>query len=335
MPGVETIARGDDSRLVETRRFLIRDSHAFAAVWAAHAGPDAPVPAVDFASRMVAAVFAGERPTPGYSVEVTGTTREGADLVVVIEERQPDPSRVSAQIVMSPYHIATLPRDDGPVRFTPDPGGQHTIVFKPSGSPAPRAATARSSSATTDGASPFTGLTPRVAATLAYLAGPLSGVLLLATEKEDRFVRFHAWQAIVGLGLLGTGAVACLALAFVMLVVSPTAFWIFLWLAAILGVVYIGAWILCLLHAWKGQRWRLPLVGAVSTGRATRTSAASSRVRSPRARDAGAVARSPTRSSIRARSPTSHEAPRATPVTRAVEYARCRRGWPMLLRRRA
>jgi uncharacterized membrane protein len=152
------------------------------------------------------------------------------------------------------------------VRFNiPDPGGQHTIVFKPSGSPAPRPASSRASSSTSDGASRFTGLTPRVAATLAYLAGPLSGVLLLATEKEDRFVRFHAWQAIVGLGLLGTGAIACLALAFVMLVVSPTAFWVFLWLAAILGVVYIGAWILCLMHAWKGQRWSLPLVGAVST----------------------------------------------------------------------
>jgi len=266
MGTVETLARGDDSRLVEARRFLIRDSHAFAAVWAAHAGPDAPVPAIDFESRMVAAVFAGERPTPGYGIDVTGTTREGADLVVLVEERVPDPSHVAAQIVMSPYHIALLPRDDGPVRFNiPDPGGQHTIIFKPGSSRGARAAVSRTSDAASGGASPFTGLTPRAAGILAYLAGPLSGALVLATEKEDRYVRFHAWQALVGLGLLGVGAVACLALAFVMLVVSPTAFWVFLWLAALLGTAYIGAWILCLIHAWKGQRWSLPLVGAVPT----------------------------------------------------------------------
>ena len=77
MGDVETLARGDDSRLVEPRRFLIRDWQAFAAVWAAHAGPNAATPAVDFDTRMVAAVFAGERPTPGFSVEVTGTRRDG------------------------------------------------------------------------------------------------------------------------------------------------------------------------------------------------------------------------------------------------------------------
>lgn len=266
MGDVETLARGDDSRLVEARRFLIRDRQAFAAVWAAHAGPDAQVPTVDFESRMVAAVFAGERPTPGYAIEVTGTAREGADLVVLVEERQPDPRQVAAQIVMSPYHIASLPRDDGAVRFNiPDPGGQHTIVFKPIGSSAARPAASRGPATAGHAPSPFTGLTPRVAGTIAYLAGPLSGALLLATEKEDRFVRFHAWQAVVGLGLLGAGAVACLGLAFVMLIVSPTAFWVFLWLAALMGVVYIGAWILCLTHAWKGHRWRLPIVGAVPT----------------------------------------------------------------------
>lgn len=265
MADVETLSRGDDSRLVEARRFLIRDRQAFTAVWAAHAGHDAPLPTVDFESRMVAAVFAGERPTPGYAIEVTGTKREGDTLVVIVEERAPDPSRVAAQIVISPYHIATLPRDDGPVQFNiPDPGGLHTVIFKPPASRAHRHVS-REPAAATDAPSPFTGLTPRVAGTLAYLAGPLSGALLLVTEKEDRFVRFHAWQALVGLGLLGTAAVACLALAFIMLIVSPTAFWIFLWLAALLGVLYVAASIFCLVQAWKGRRWRLPLVGAVAT----------------------------------------------------------------------
>jgi uncharacterized membrane protein len=215
---------------------------------------------------MVAAVFAGECPTPGYGVEVTGTTREGTDLVVQVEERVPDPACVAAQIVTSPYHIVTLPRDDGPVRFNlPDPDGTHTIVFRPPRGTRAGRAPERRAEQPGNALSPFTGLTPRTAGTLAYLAGPLSGVLLLVTEKEDRYVRFHAWQSVVGLGILGAGAVTCLALAFVMLVVSPTAFWAFLWLSAALGALYLGAWMLCLANAWRGRRWKLPLVGVVPT----------------------------------------------------------------------
>jgi uncharacterized membrane protein len=260
MGEVETLARGDDSRLVEPRRFLIRDRQAFAAVWAAHAGPTAATPAVDFDTRMVAAVFAGERPTPGFSVEVTGTRREGPEpgtgLVVLVVERHPDPSRVAAQIVVSPFHIVTLPRDDGHIRFNlPDTGGSQTIVFKPQPSRQP------ASSATPEETSSFTGLTPRVAATLAYLAGPFSGALLLATEPSSRFVRFHAWQAVVGLGLLGIGAVLFLTLAFVLLLVSPTAFWAFLWLAAVTGAAWVVVWAFCVVSAYKGRAMKLPLVG--------------------------------------------------------------------------
>ena len=262
MGDVETLARGDDSRLVEPRRFLIRDRQAFAAVWAAHAGPNAVAPQVDFDTRMVAAVFAGERPTPGFSVEVTGTRRDGPEpgavLVVLVDERHPDPSRVAAQVIVSPFHIATLPRDDGQVRFNlPDSGGYQTIVFKPQRrSERPPAASASGAEV-----SAFTGLTPRVAATLAYLAGPFSGALLLAAEPASPFVRFHAWQAVVGLGLLGAAAFFFLSFAFVLLLVSPTAFWVFLWLAAATGAAWIVVWAFCLVNAYRGHSRKLPLAG--------------------------------------------------------------------------
>ena len=267
MGDVETLARGDDSRLVEPRRFLIRDRQAFAAVWAAHAGPIGTTPLVDFDTRMVAAVFAGERPTPGFSVEVTGTRRDGPEsgggLVVLVDERHPDPSRVTAQVIVSPFHIVTLPRDDGAIRFNlPDTGGYQTIVFRPQRSRQP------ASHAIREETSSFTGLTPRAAATLAYLAGPLSGALLLATEPANSYVRFHAWQAVVGLGLLGLGAVLFLTLAFVLLLVSPTAFWAFLWLAAATGAAWIVVWGVCVVSAYKGRVWKLPLAGAYSARQA-------------------------------------------------------------------
>jgi uncharacterized membrane protein len=283
MEDVETIARGDDSRLVEPRRFLIRDRQAFSAVWAAHAGPNVAVPAVDFDSRMVAAVFAGERPTPGFTIEVTGTRRDGSSVLVLVDEQHPDPARVAAQVIVSPFHIVTLPRDDGDVEFNvPDAGGLQTIVFKPQPRPATpsrRQGTGRlehgpvsSAEQRTDrltsvpvlaeAASSFTGLTPHIAASLAYLAGPFSGALLLATERESGFVRFHAWQAVLGLGLLGIAAVLFLGLAFVLLIVSPTAFWVMLWLAAATGTAWVVVWALCVFNAYKGRVWKLPLAGA-------------------------------------------------------------------------
>ena len=241
MATVETVAQGDTSGVIEARHFVVRDQKAFAAVWAAHAGPESPVPEIDFGSRMVAAVFAGERPHPGYSITVTGTRRQGPVLVVTVEERRPDPNLITPQIIVYPFHIVTLAREDGEVRF----GGAGD--------------TERSQHVDTGSSS--TGLTPRVAGAMAYLAGPFSGALVLATEQTSRFVRFHAWQAVLGLGALGTAAALFLLFAFALLIVSPTAFWAMLWLAAVTGVTWVILWAICLWQAYNGHMFKLPFAG--------------------------------------------------------------------------
>ena len=71
---------------------------------------------------------------------------------------------------------------------------------------------------------PSTGLDPNFAAALAYLAGPFSGILILLVERANAYVRFHAWQAIVGLGGLGALAVGVLVLSFLTLLLSPFVF---------------------------------------------------------------------------------------------------------------
>ena len=49
---------------------------------------------------------------------------------------------------------------------------------------------------------------------MAYLAGPFSGAIILMAERSNRYVRFHAWQAIIGLGGLTVAALTFLFLAF-------------------------------------------------------------------------------------------------------------------------
>jgi uncharacterized membrane protein len=109
-----------------------------------------------------------------------------------------------------------------------------------------------------------TGLEPHWAAALAYLAGPFSGAIILVAERSNRFVRFHAWQSILGLGGLGLAAVVFLFLAFAGLLLSPSAFTFFRWLAVLTTMTWLVAWGLCLFKAFGGAAWKLPLAGDVA-----------------------------------------------------------------------
>jgi hypothetical protein len=98
------------------RQAVARTAAEWSALWREHAG-DRPAPAVDLAARTVVAVFLGSRPTAGYAVEITGTRRDGDVLVVEWRERRPAPRGVTAQILTSPAHLATIPRVAGDIRF--------------------------------------------------------------------------------------------------------------------------------------------------------------------------------------------------------------------------
>lgn len=103
-----------------------------------------------------------------------------------------------------------------------------------------------------------TGLSPNVAGALAYLLGPITGIIFLVIEKNDQFVRFHAMQSTV----LG---VAWIIFSIVLSVLSgavPVIGWIFGFLLSI--VMAIGGvvlWLLLMFKAYQGQEWELPWVG--------------------------------------------------------------------------
>lgn len=113
-----------------------------------------------------------------------------------------------------------------------------------------------------------TGLEPPFAAALAYLAGPLSGIVILFAERSNRFVRFHAWQAIIGLGGLGLVAVLLLLSAFLGLFVSPAMFKTLYGLSGVMAAAWLLIWAICLVKAFGGSVWKLPLVGGMAERRA-------------------------------------------------------------------
>ena len=120
-----------------------------------------------------------------------------------------------------------------------------------------------------DGRSPSsTGLDPHVAAALAYLAGPFSGVLVLLAEQANTYVRFHAWQSVIGLGSLGVLVACLMTLAFVSIVISSTAFTVLLYLGWAAWVAWIVLWVICLVRAFRGDTWKLPVAGELAERRA-------------------------------------------------------------------
>jgi len=106
-----------------------------------------------------------------------------------------------------------------------------------------------------------TGLPPHVAAALAYVAGPLSGALLLTAERSSPEVRFHAWQSIVALGALWTLGVGLWMLAFASILVSAKGLVVLLWLSGLVWAGSIALGVVCAVRAYKGQQWRLPVAG--------------------------------------------------------------------------
>ena len=111
-----TVAKGDASGRQLAAEVVVRTAAEWKALWKEHA-PTEKMPSVDFTKQMVVGVFAGSKPTTGYAVEITGVRTEGKDLLVEVVRREPARGTLAAQILTEPFHLVSLPRHDGPVRF--------------------------------------------------------------------------------------------------------------------------------------------------------------------------------------------------------------------------
>ena len=104
-----------------------------------------------------------------------------------------------------------------------------------------------------------TGLEPNVAGLLCYVLGWVTGVVFLLMEKKDKFVRFHAIQSIIVFGAFN--------IVFVIL-------WIFTWipfvwifflvLVYIIGLFALILWIVLMLKAYAGKKYKLPIAGDIA-----------------------------------------------------------------------
>jgi len=116
----ETIDQGVHSGIRSGRQLVVRDSAAWAALWAEHiAGRVSapPLPVIDFAREMVIAFFLGEKPTSGYSAGIAEIVFDDNKLIVRVDVESPPPGTILLQMLTQPFHIVMSTRSDAPVEF--------------------------------------------------------------------------------------------------------------------------------------------------------------------------------------------------------------------------
>ena len=117
-----TVDKGSRSGVRERKFVVIKTSQEWEALWRAHrsgTSPDKPAPALDIQSEMILAVFAGEKKTGGYGIEILRIEEDGAarSLNAFVRETSPAPSAIVIQMLTQPYHIVKLRKVDLPIVF--------------------------------------------------------------------------------------------------------------------------------------------------------------------------------------------------------------------------
>ncbi len=95
-----------------------------------------------------------------------------------------------------------------------------------------------------------TGLAENVAGLLCYVLGWVSGLVFVLIERKSKFVRFHAIQSIYAFGVIH---LAVIVLGWIPLIGVV--------LASIISVIGVVLWIVLMIKAYRGERYKLPWAG--------------------------------------------------------------------------
>lgn len=105
------------------------------------------------------------------------------------------------------------------------------------------------------------GMDTKTASWFAYVLSIISAIILIATEKENRTVRLHAWQSL----FLG-----CVAIAFyiVLMILSAIFGLLFFWGAIVFfSILYYLVWIgwliltiICIIKATQNDMFKIPVI---------------------------------------------------------------------------
>lgn len=106
------------------------------------------------------------------------------------------------------------------------------------------------------------GMSENVAGLLCYVVGWITGLVFFLIDKRP-FVRYHAAQSIVTFGALN---IVTIALGMVFGVgfffggmAGLGGFWMGFWILRLVDLVCFVLWIVCMVKAYQGERFRVPI----------------------------------------------------------------------------
>lgn len=112
------------------------------------------------------------------------------------------------------------------------------------------------------------GMSNNVVGLLCYLVGWITGLIFLLIEpyKNDKFVRFHAFQSIFfNVALIGVYIVVVI-LGIILSVIHLGLLMLPLWLVLWLGI--FGTWVFLMVKAYNNQTFKLPIIGDLAAKQA-------------------------------------------------------------------
>jgi uncharacterized membrane protein len=115
-------------------------------------------------------------------------------------------------------------------------------------------------------ASAASGLEENVAATLSYALGWITGLIFFFTDKRP-YVRFHAAQSIVVFGGLHIVLIVLGSFwGFSMFMGGWGAFSFGFLILRIVDLLAFVLWILCMIKAYQGERFKVPIAAGIAEG---------------------------------------------------------------------
>jgi len=104
-----------------------------------------------------------------------------------------------------------------------------------------------------------TGLAANVAGALCYALGLITGLVFLLIEQKSPYVRFHAMQSLIAFGVLTVASVVASFLPGIGGLIGM-----------LISLLTLGLWVYCMVKAWQGERFLLPIVGEEAAKQADR-----------------------------------------------------------------
>ena len=100
------------------------------------------------------------------------------------------------------------------------------------------------------------GLEENIASLLCYLLVWVTGIIFYLIEKENKMVKFHALQSVL----------TFLPLSIIYWIITILFWWsgIGYILAMLIGIIMFILWIVLMIKAYQGERFKLPIVGDIA-----------------------------------------------------------------------